>query len=234
MSFTPLAPPTAAGFWTGFLRLLESEWTATNARTHYAQTTPWTEFMLGKRVTGEPPPPDGPSDASAGRGHGFLGRLGARLGYEGVGGNRGVTKEHYRVDQCWWVYEYGQKSRWGIDVAIEHENAAGLYTQEIQKLLGINCPLRVVIGYPAGANEGDLVAPERERIEEILDACDRRSERSRACGQPGEMLLVLGCGAGEAAERVVDWQAWRLLGPTGERTFGSALPGSLRLPGHTP
>jgi hypothetical protein len=51
---------------------------------------------------------------------------------------------------------------WDFDVAIEHENDDRDWTYEITKLLTINCPLRIVIGYvPAQHRGNDMVYLEK-------------------------------------------------------------------------
>lgn len=70
-----------------------------------------------------------------------------------------TSKEYYNIDLIGWsqlkqnlptplVSKYRLKKHlWSLDIAIEHENDQSDWTDELIKLLYINCPLRVVIGY---------------------------------------------------------------------------------------
>ena len=70
-----------------------------------------------------------------------------------------TSKEYYNIDLIGWsqlkqnlpappISKYRLKKHlWSLDVAIEHENDQSDWTDELIKLLYINCPLRVVIGY---------------------------------------------------------------------------------------
>lgn len=77
---------------------------------------------------------------------------------------------------------------WWLDAAIEHENACGKWTDELAKLLFINCPLRVVIGY---YEEGQDIAPALQYAASVITRAN--AEAPLPC-VPGshEYLLILG------------------------------------------
>lgn len=72
-------------------------------------------------------------------------------------------KEYYKIDMVGWTrteeYENAGKNAplnkhaWILDFAIEHENNYRDWSDEVIKLMNIDCPLRVVIGY---VNREDL------------------------------------------------------------------------------
>ena len=68
------------------------------------------------------------------------------------------SREYYRIDLIGYkdkrngetllIPDYKFKNyKWDLEIAIEHENSSYNWLDEIIKLLHINCPLRIVIGY---------------------------------------------------------------------------------------
>ena len=68
-----------------------------------------------------------------------------------------TSREYYRIDLIAWTQlkhrGYLLKDRdfenylWDLEVAVEHENNDKSWMDEVVKLMHINCPLRIVIGY---------------------------------------------------------------------------------------
>ena len=71
-------------------------------------------------------------------------------------------REYYRIDLVGWKNQKNELEKsnikpnttytlnehfWSLDIAIEHENDQFDWTDELIKLLYVNCPLRIVIGY---------------------------------------------------------------------------------------
>ena len=112
--------------------------------------------------------------------------------------NCGLTamNEYYRID----AIGYRDKKEsiscphivephyWPLDVAVEHENESGKWTDELVKLLYINCPLRVVIGY---YTEGQDIAPALEYAAKILSQANLEAP-SPCVTDAHEYLLILG------------------------------------------
>lgn len=112
------------------------------------------------------------------------------------------TYEYYRIDLIGWKDKKEQLSDlqkingynltqhlWSLEVAVEHENDQFDWTDELVKLLYINCPLRVVIGY----------YPEHLSHEELLKVASyasgvvlRAEEKNVLIGSSQEYMLILG------------------------------------------
>ncbi|MFR7591451.1 MAG: hypothetical protein ACLUVC_08415 [Longibaculum sp.] len=72
-----------------------------------------------------------------------------------------IQKEYYRIDLIGWTQRKDELVRtgkykqaknfnshmWDLNIAIEHENSSKDWLDEVVKLLYINCPRRLVIGY---------------------------------------------------------------------------------------
>ena len=69
-----------------------------------------------------------------------------------------TSREYFRIDLTAWIQlkkdEYYllqgknfEKYLWDLEVAVEHENNDKSWMDELVKIMHINCPLRVVIGY---------------------------------------------------------------------------------------
>lgn len=118
-----------------------------------------------------------------------LPRVAHALGYTET---RDLSAEYYRVDQCWWGHRTNAPHDWTLNVALEHENEPGQYVDELQKLLFVGAPLRVVIGYP-GSNETRWRVSDKEAlaVSRILTlAADLQRVRPGVSG--GTLVLILG------------------------------------------
>jgi len=185
MPNTPENCPDAGAFFESFVSAVNAAWSEPNSISkHYSGEKSWTEAIFPVLEQ--------------------LGREG--FGYTGRGEARGVTTEHYRIDQCWFSYTGPPNETWNLDVAIEHENKPDAYLDEVQKLLAIRCPLRVVIGYPKATGPA----------EDAFEVHPDRGDRLKAClagtryqdQEPSELLLILGKGRGDEPPR---WHGYQLL-----------------------
>ncbi len=109
-----------------------------------------------------------------------------------------TSKEYYRIDLTGWRQrrdeienkipenkDYAfQPYCWDLEIAIEHENNDRLWMDEIIKLLHINCPLRVVIGYVPKS------IPKEPYLEYVSTAI---TGSKKALGmENGDFLVILG------------------------------------------
>lgn len=109
-----------------------------------------------------------------------------------------TSKEYYRIDLTGWTQrrdeiknkfpenkDYAfQPYCWDLEIAIEHENNDKLWMDEIIKLLHINCPLRVVIGYvPKSISQGEYLLYVSDAIMDSKKASNMEN---------GDFLLILG------------------------------------------
>ena len=109
-----------------------------------------------------------------------------------------TSKEYYRIDLTGWTQRRNEiennipKNKdyvfqpycWDLEIAIEHENNDRLWMDEIIKLLHINCPLRVVIGYVPKS------IPKEPYLEYVSTAiADSKKDSSM---ESGDFLLILG------------------------------------------
>ena len=76
-----------------------------------------------------------------------------------------------------------------MGVAVEHENDQYDWTDELVKLLYINCPLRIVIGYYPETLSSDELEQTIDYASKIISLANESGELVRA-GQ--EYLLILG------------------------------------------
>lgn len=112
--------------------------------------------------------------------------------------NRFWSKEFYRLDFA--LYNWEQPYRWGLDYAVEHENAAfrlkekegkftvhrGGWLNEFLKMLPLNCAkARVIIGYD-NFDEAEWEAKQ----EYLLDVLSDRAVKETLVEKP--ILLILG------------------------------------------
>ena len=110
-------------------------------------------------------------------------------------------REYYRIDVIGW-YDRKQDLKkivkpenyplkehfWELGVAIEHENDMLDWTDELVKLLYINCPLRIVIGYyPENAKE-----QLRQALEYASDVVSLTNVQNTLIRDDQEYVLILG------------------------------------------
>ena len=109
-----------------------------------------------------------------------------------------VSHEYFRIDASGWVSYHqdiehnaetvGLKPHlWNLMIAVEHENDATDWNDEVIKLAHVRCPLKVVIGYNACDNrdDGDYIklAFVAECLQQLL--CFNRDHKD-------EFLIILG------------------------------------------
>jgi len=119
---------------------------------------------------------------------------------EGVGFSHRHQYEYYKIDLIGWqdlkqkapvppkIKGYRIKEHfWQLGVAVEHENDQTDWTDELVKLMYVNCPLRVVIGYiPEGLKR-------EERAEVLAYASRVVTELNMGHITDGqEYMLILG------------------------------------------
>ena len=110
--------------------------------------------------------------------------------------------EYYKIDVIGWkdcksdlsgiskLAHYALKEHfWRLGVAVEHENDQYDWTDELVKLLYINCPLRIVIGYYPETLSSDELEQTIDYASKIISLANENGELVRA-GQ--EYLLILG------------------------------------------
>ncbi len=120
--------------------------------------------------------------------------------------DRGYANEHqyeyYKIDVIGWKdrknelpnmvkpNNYSLKEHfWHLGVAVEHENDQYDWTDELVKLLYINCPLRIVIGYyPENLSPNELEQT-LDYAANIVSLANKKGELVRA---DQEYLLILG------------------------------------------
>ena len=111
-----------------------------------------------------------------------------------------VSKEYYRIDLTAWkqlrksendkiLYNGFEKHLWDLEVAVEHENSSVSWMDEVVKLLHINCPLRVVIGY--------LPIGQRDNHKVYLDKITEQIKETKAVNtyeslKKGEFMIIIG------------------------------------------
>ena len=116
------------------------------------------------------------------------------------------NNEYYRVDALAWK-QFAEKAKetcrdvnmnphlWGLSIAFEHENNYKDWYDEVIKLLYINAPLRVVVGYNRYGDRIDLNSPENDKNKlvalcKIIDCLDNKEELLH-----NGMLIIIGnCG----------------------------------------
>ena len=111
-----------------------------------------------------------------------------------------VSKEYYRIDLTAWkqlrksendkiLYNGFEKHLWDLEVAVEHENSSVSWMDEVVKLLHINCPLRVVIGY--------LPIGQKDNHKAYLDRITEQINKTKAVNtyeslKKGEFMIIIG------------------------------------------
>ena len=110
--------------------------------------------------------------------------------------------EYYKIDVIGWKDRKEDLSKlqkpdtyklknhfWDLGVAVEHENDQTDWTDELVKLLYINCPLRVVIGYyPETLSSEDLA----ETIKYASGIVSLANETNAFIRPEQEFMLILG------------------------------------------
>lgn len=93
------------------------------------------------------------------------------------------------------------RSWFPIGVAIEHENAAHTFSDEIQKLLSVRCPLKVGITYSliSDGSQADLQARVEDEIRREFAAANALTQEDDTT----EYLFLLGY---EVTHRVLQWR----------------------------
>ena len=113
-----------------------------------------------------------------------------------------TQQEYYNIDVIGWSDHTSELNEikkpegialrthfWHLDVAVEHENDQRDWTDELVKLLYINCPLRVVIGYYPEAFSGDELEATVAYASRIVSLANKDMDLIRE-GQ--RYLLILG------------------------------------------
>lgn len=116
-----------------------------------------------------------------------------------------ISKEYYRIDLTSWRQLKGNQYKlfenkdfedkefenylWDLEVAVEHENNDKSWMDEVVKLLHINCPLRVVIGY--------LPFDKNDKQQYYLDEITKQIKVTKAvdnlCSlKIGEFMIIIG------------------------------------------
>lgn len=107
----------------------------------------------------------------------------------------GTSKEYYRIDLTAWTQLKNEdyfllkdkdfeKYLWDLEVAVEHENNDKSWMDEVVKLMHVNCPLRVVIGYlPVKEDKNIYISALNSEIKKIKAYKDM---------DKGEFLLIIG------------------------------------------
>lgn len=109
------------------------------------------------------------------------------------------SNEYYRIDVIGWNYVENEELKeeykniglkmhsWKLEFAFEHENCFQDWNDEVIKLLYINCPLRVVVGYnDADKRDHDILGDESK-----LNVVAKTIEKTGMKIQ-GELLVILG------------------------------------------
>ena len=166
---------TATEFWTEFRRLFADDSNAlTAARNFWKNRDNFTKFIMPHIAT-----------------------ILSSYGYADKN-----QYEYYKIDVIGWkdcksalaklqtpdTYKL-KKHFWHLGVAIEHENDQSDWTDELVKLLYINCPLRIVIGYyPETLSSEDLV----KTIDYASDIVSLANETNAFIQPEQEFMLILG------------------------------------------
>ena len=117
--------------------------------------------------------------------------------------NLETSREYYKIDLTAWTQLKGDKYKlfkdkdfdkqfenylWNLEVAVEHENSSVSWMDEVVKLLHINCPLRVVIGY--------LPIEQKDKHEDYLKAITEQILTTKAVEnhslEVGEFMIIIG------------------------------------------
>lgn len=110
--------------------------------------------------------------------------------------NIDVSFEYFRVDVTGWEQRKPETEKeaedvcmnphlWDLKIAVEHENNQADWNDEIIKLVHINCPLRVVIGY----NDSDNRETDITKLG-FAAICIKKTKAFSSFD--GELLVILG------------------------------------------
>ena len=93
--------------------------------------------------------------------------------------NEALKEEHSKAGMKW--------HSWKLEFAFEHENFYRDWNDEVFKLLYINCPLRVVVGYNNATQRDDAVFGDIHKLDllaKVIANCNIEIQ--------GEFLIILG------------------------------------------
>lgn len=115
-----------------------------------------------------------------------------------------TSKEYYRIDLTAWTQLKGNRYKlfenknfddkafenylWDLEVAVEHENSSVSWMDEVVKLLHINCPLRVVIGYLPIDKKGD----HQIYLKAITEQISSTKAVNNCSLKNGEFMIIIG------------------------------------------
>ena len=127
-----------------------------------------------------------------------------------------TSREYYRIDLTGWkqlrkskndkiLIDNFEKHLWDLEVAVEHENSSVSWMDEVVKLLHINCPLRVVIGY--------LPIAQKEKHKTYLDVIIEQVLTTKAVGERcslknGEFMIIIGDSRCENESQYCQYKAY--------------------------
>lgn len=110
------------------------------------------------------------------------------------------SNEYYRIDVIGWENVYGdvklendyKKAQlnyhsWKLQFAFEHENNSEDWSDEVIKLLYINCPLRVVVGYNDMKKRDDAVGGDLAKLNLMAKTISELNIEIS-----GEFLIIIG------------------------------------------
>ena len=111
-----------------------------------------------------------------------------------------VNKEYYRIDVLGWKSRKDDElvnvkpkdlclHLWKPIVAIEHENNHTDWTDELTKLLFINCPLKVIIGYNHCDKRDDFEIGDEKKLEYAAKVISRLAPNDNS---KSEFLIIFG------------------------------------------
>lgn len=124
--------------------------------------------------------------------------------------------EFYKIDVTGWTYlmpdmietesdlparfkRCGLKWRcWRMEVAVEHENDSTDWNYEVMKLLSIDCPLRVVIGYNNIKKRDDKEKGDANKLSLICEQIKEIGQTEKL--ERGEFLIIIGNSDGTIIE----------------------------------
>lgn len=113
--------------------------------------------------------------------------------------NMSVSHEYYRIDVCGWHNEHNEilenefkKANmiwhsWKLDIAFEHENYFRDWNDELIKLLYIDSPLKVVVGYNEANKRYDEFLGDSYKLDLLSKVIINLQVEIK-----GELLVILG------------------------------------------
>lgn len=109
------------------------------------------------------------------------------------------TYEYYRIDVIGWNYIENETLKrvyekvglryhsWKLEFAFEHENLYRDWNDEAIKLLYVNCPLRVIVGYNDADKRDHLVFGDENKLSIVAQTIEKTGIKVQ-----GEFLVILG------------------------------------------